>query len=180
MDNQRSITSQATFVPARRRRTSVVVLLTLLVTALTVNASPRQGDVTAANTGDVRTDDPVIKWLLAKGTRYSGTLGSLIESLKPTDVIVCVKVDPLLPRRIGGKTSFLTAAAGCRYVLITLVPNDDVILTTAVLGHELAHALEIALDPSIIDARSMRDAYMPHALGIRGAKPSQTQRMPAR
>jgi hypothetical protein len=171
MDKRRSIIAKASFVAAcRRLRTSAAMLVTVL-TALTVTASPRQEGPTPANTGEIRTDDLVVQWLVTKGSRYSGTLGSLIESIKETDVIVYVKVDPTLPRRIGGKTSFLAAVPGCRYVLITLVPHDDVIATTAVLGHELAHVLEIASAPSIIDAKSMAEAYMPHVFGLRGGKP---------
>jgi hypothetical protein len=172
MNIQRTILSrEACAATSRPLRTTVAVIFALVHTALTLTAATGPRKPTTATHGHIRSDAPLVQWLLTKGARYSSTLSDLVESLEATDVIVYVKMDPRMPRTLGGKTTFLTAALDCRYILITLASNDDVISTAIILGHELAHASEIALDPSIVDERSMLNAYMPHVVGMRGGKP---------
>jgi len=125
----------------------------------------------AAMAPHVRTEDAAVKWLVASGAEYSPTFKRLVSDLDGTDVVAYVTVDATLPRSLGGKIAFVTSAAGLRYLLITVLPDDDPKRAIALLGHELAHAREVAADPAIVDVRSMMDAYLTGLIRMRSGKP---------
>src|SRR5215216_3385436 len=77
----------------------------------------------AAMAPHVRTDDAAVKWLVASGAEYSPTFKRLVRDLGATDVLAYVTFDATLPRSLGGKIAFVTAAAGLRYLLITVLPD---------------------------------------------------------
>ena len=75
----------------------------------------------------------------------SVTVRALVAALEASNVIVHIESSRLLPGGIGGTTRFITSRGGYRYVRIAIavdLPRAD---RTAILGHELQHACEIAL-----------------------------------
>lgn len=115
----------------------------------------------------VRTDDPAVNWLLTAGEAYAPAFRRALRQLEASDVVAYVRFDPRLRRPVGGEISFVGATAGIRYVQIRLLLQDEVSHAIAILGHELTHAVEIALDPTIVDPRSMASAYLATALAVR-------------
>jgi hypothetical protein len=61
--------------------------------------------------------------------------------------------------RSAGHISLMAAAGGRRYLRLSLDPRYGGWQQTAMLGHELRHALEIADAPSAIDQESVASLY---------------------
>jgi hypothetical protein len=60
---------------------------------------------------------------------------------------------------VAAHVSFMAAAGGRRYLAISVDPKYAGCQLTALLGHELQHAAEIAGEPSVVDARSLAAVY---------------------
>lgn len=112
---------------------------------------------------------------LAEGRRRSKTFAALVDALDRSDVIAYVETRFELPPSIRGRLLFAhSSAVGVRYVRIqihALLSSDDLIV---VLGHELQHALEIALTPAIRDEPSMRRFYQRAGAGMSDAQGFET------
>ena len=119
-------------------------------------------DTVAAQSGSpaVRPEDAGIRALIASGMERSATFSDLNARLEKGDVIVYVRFS----RCAGGVAACLvwtSARADTRRLLIKVdrfgrSPNE----LTALLAHELQHALEIAEAPDVIDLPSFRHFYM--------------------
>ena len=71
-----------------------------------------------------------------------------------------------------------TAAGGQRYLMIELACGRPGVMTMATFGHELFHALEIAQQPSIVDAQTLAAFYKHHGIetgGIAGRLTFETE-----
>jgi hypothetical protein len=71
-----------------------------------------------------------------------------------------------------------TAAGGQRYLMIELACGRPGVTMMATLAHELYHALEIAGEPSIVDARTLAAYYRHHGVetgGIAGQLTFETE-----
>jgi hypothetical protein len=113
----------------------------------------------------VRPGSTAVAALLAEAQARSPTVRSLIEALDDTDVVAYVEERPL--RNVNGHLAFVGAAAGYRYVRISVrwdMPHRDRI---ALLAHELQHAVEVAHTPSVVSARRLADLY--ERIGYRSA-----------
>lgn len=108
----------------------------------------------------VRTTDPYVRTLIKAGAAHSPTLRTLLSRLDASDVVAYVRVDTTLPGQISGRTWFVSAAAGIRYVEIGLKPTGRPLSTVAMLAHELAHAIEVASDAAIVDPQSMAERFL--------------------
>lgn len=106
----------------------------------------------------LRTLDQHIEALLQEGAARSETFRALVQRLAGGDVVVYLRHEAL-PADVHGRLSFLTKAAGTRYVLIALTPDLDALRSIVVLGHELRHAVEVLEQPQIVDERSFVTAY---------------------
>jgi hypothetical protein len=106
----------------------------------------------------VRTVDRLIVDALDEGRRHSGTLRGLLHEIGQSDLIVHIRVAPL---RGGtdGACQFVTAAGGARFVRITVRRGLPLDALTALLGHELMHAVEVARHALVRDQDSMRALY---------------------
>jgi len=103
-------------------------------------------------------NDPFLIALVEKGLRGSETFRNLYQHLDQADVIVHLQRGPT-GVKTSGYNQFVAAAGGFRFVLITLSadqPNDDAV---ALLGHELQHAVELAGETAVIDARAYEALY---------------------
>jgi hypothetical protein len=92
-----------------------------------------------------RTLDSEAAATLALAIERSALVRGLVAEIESSNVIVHIQFAWELPGGIGGMTRFVTSRGGYRYVRIVLSNrlkgNDRV----AILGHELQHAVEIAL-----------------------------------
>ena len=109
----------------------------------------------------IRTDDPVLRWLLDTGSSSSLTFRWLVREIERSDLVVYVRI-VAMPRAIAGKTAFGTSAGGVRYVQVLLAEPQKGTEALVILAHELQHVLEVARNPLIVDAASMAAQYVRH------------------
>ncbi|MBW8861943.1 MAG: hypothetical protein JF601_06165 [Acidobacteria bacterium] len=84
----------------------------------------------------------------------------MIDRLEASDLVVYVRLRQFTRSDLNGQVALLSSMpAGQRYLVIELACGRSDVLTIATLGHELFHALEIAAEPSIVDARSLAAFY---------------------
>lgn len=69
-----------------------------------------------------------------------------------------IETRTLMPTGIGGMTRFVTSRGGYRYLRITLSSELTLRVRSAILGHELQHACEVA-DSSAADVEGMRELF---------------------
>jgi hypothetical protein len=60
----------------------------------------------------------------------------------------------------------VTIAGNARYLRIVVNPHKPAIELIARIGHELQHALEVAEEPSIVDAKSLHAFYREHGISM--------------
>jgi hypothetical protein len=130
---------------------SLAIVITL-VTSGPVRADP------APASARLRLIDSRLHAVVAEGREHSASFRALLDQLEATDVVVYVECARLRPR-LDGALTFLTAAAGVRYVVVRIALDLARPRQIAILGHELQHALEIAGAPDIVSARTMAAAY---------------------
>lgn len=102
--------------------------------------------------------DPLAAETLARALEGSATVRDLVARLDASNVIVHIEVTLQMPAGIGGMTRFVTSRGGYRYLRITLDSEMTLRLRSALLGHELKHACEVADSPAS-DARSLRELF---------------------
>jgi hypothetical protein len=102
--------------------------------------------------------DPLAAETLARAIDGSATVRDLAARLDASNVIVHIEVTAHMPAGIGGMTRFVTSRGGYRYLRITLGSEMTLRIRSAILGHELKHACEVADSPAS-DARSMRELF---------------------
>jgi hypothetical protein len=133
--------------------TALAVLSCIVITLVT--SAPIRAD--PAPQTRLRLTDPRLRTVVDAG-RQSRLFRALTRQLEATDVVVYVQC-ARLPRHLAGDLTFLTAAAGVRYVLVRIGWDLPLSWKVAILGHELQHALEVARSPEIVSARTMAEAY---------------------
>ena len=102
--------------------------------------------------------DPIVAEAFASAQAQSAVVRSLVATLESSNVIVHIVSSRDLPLGIGGTTSFVTSRGGYRYVRITIAVDLSKSGRTAILGHELQHACEIAASAAD-DAESIRELF---------------------
>jgi hypothetical protein len=106
----------------------------------------------------IRTVDDIIACALSHGYARSTSFRGLVDGINTSNVIVYIDRDPGNDG-FDGRTRFLGAAGGHRYLRITVergVVNDALI---ALLGHELRHVGEVAETSWVVDEASYRALY---------------------
>jgi hypothetical protein len=91
----------------------------------------------------------------------------LVEQLETRDVIVYIEMHPGLKQQLAGRLTWLTAAGNARYVRISLNPSLGPETLISTLGHELQHAVEVAMARHIVDETSLEGYYRQHGLQMR-------------
>jgi hypothetical protein len=117
-------------------------------------------------TARVRPHDGRSATLLLRGIERSPTLRLIVDQLEAHDVIVYIEMHPGLKHQIAGHLTWLTSAGSARYVRISLNPTLGPETLLSVLGHELRHALEVALAPQIVDEPSLEAYYRRHGIQV--------------
>jgi hypothetical protein len=98
--------------------------------------------------------------LVAQAAQRSPLIREMIDRLEASDLVVYVRLRQFTRSDLNGRVALLSSMpAGQRYLVIELACGRSDVLTIATLGHELFHALEIAAEPSIVDARSLAAFY---------------------
>jgi hypothetical protein len=133
-------------------RVASLLFLITLVTSAPIRADP------VPRQPRLRLTDPRLEQVVGRGRRQSPSFQALLDQLEATDVVVYVEC-ARLPSRVDGQLTFVTAAAGTRYVLVRIAWDLPLARKIAILGHELQHALEIARSPDVVTAETMAAAY---------------------
>jgi hypothetical protein len=119
-------------------------MLVAFLTVLTIASG--QSTSAARPLGHVRTSDPLVITLIRDGRRLSPTFDGLVQQLDASDLVVYVRV-----RHDGPLTSlrFVGASSQQRYAEIALALQPGQANLTALLAHELQHAVEVAASPEV-------------------------------
>jgi hypothetical protein len=149
------------------------VLLPIAVLLIGLALSPRPA--AARSLPHLRPLCPEMQRALETGVARSRSFRAIVAALERSDVVVYLRVGRPGAEAPpgGGRTAFVAAAAGLRYLQISIVESHCRTMDVATLGHELRHALEIAAAPSIMDAASLGRYY--DAVGYLVAHPGDTR-----
>jgi predicted O-methyltransferase YrrM len=121
--------------------------------------------LSAALSGDPVTTKPHVRAatadvreLIADSAARSTTVRDLLARLGCSDVIVYIEMtaSPQVPR---GRTKLVTAVPGVRFLRIGINRSMAGTDLTAILGHELQHAVEIAERDEVRDDEGVRRLY---------------------
>jgi len=132
-------------MPSSRASGGVVLLLALWATPTGAAPNPRP---------HVRAESTYIRVVLAEGVQYSPTFSTLVERIDASNVIVHVECARLNSLALQGRTLFVAATREVRYVRVQINCPLATRELTAIVGHELQHAAEIAAAPEVVDERS--------------------------
>jgi hypothetical protein len=88
--------------------------------------------------------DPAAAGIFERAVARSSSVRALVRELESSDVIVHIETCWQLPDGANGSMRFVTRSGGYRYVRITIAAGLPANSRTAILGHELQHAVEIA------------------------------------
>lgn len=144
----------------------ILVLLAMPVHASANPAATPHPDRVHNGGPRVRPYDPRSAALLVEGLRRSERLRSLVTELEHYNVITYVQIQPGLKGRLAGSLTWVTATEEFRYVRISMSPDLRGAAAIATLAHELQHALEVAQEPSIVDAASLMRYYKEHGISM--------------
>jgi hypothetical protein len=107
----------------------------------------------------VRPYDTRIATLLLDGLRRSAYLGSLVDRIEASDVIVYLELQPRLDRRLAGCLTWLTSVGKYRYVRASINSELPPQALIAAIGHELQHVIEVIENPSVTGPESLLTLY---------------------
>ena len=139
---------------------TLVIVLVLLAAPLAAPSTTLLARAAARDlTPRVRPMDADTRALLQLGVELSPSLRALVASVERTDVVVYVKA-ARLPQRMDGQLTFVSAAAGLRYVIVEIAWDRSEVRRLATLGHEMQHVIEVAARPDIIDAATLARAFV--------------------
>jgi hypothetical protein len=102
--------------------------------------------------------DPIAAETLDRALHRSPLVRSLVARLEQSNVIVHIQSSRQLPTGINGTTRFVVSRGGYRYLRIAIAADLPKPARTAILGHELQHAVEIASSVAH-DVESMRRLF---------------------
>ena len=119
----------------------------------------------------IRSDEPDLLDALTTGAGLSPTLRALVDRLDSSDVVVYLRFGRSSSPTMAGHLSFITAAAGRRYLQVTIDRRPMGCRRIAILGHELQHAVEIAASPAVTGEPSLAELYRRIGFRSGGAYP---------
>jgi hypothetical protein len=152
----RNACPQGPDAPALTRTASLAGVLMIAIGA-TLQAQAAPIDDTTASphvrpTREVRT-------LVDDAARGSGAIRALMDRLEALDVTVYIRAVTFADSNLEGRAALLAGQVGHRYLVIELACGRSRLSQMATLGHELHHAVEIAEEPSVVDARTLAALY---------------------
>jgi len=105
-----------------------------------------------------------VRSLVEDAAARSPSIQASIDRLEAMNVIVYVRTRMFLQTDLEGRVGMIAHVDGRRFLAIELACGRPEIQMMATLGHELHHALEIAAEPSIVDARTLAAFYSKHGI----------------
>lgn len=125
---------------------------------LTTLAASTAAQDSAAPPPHVRGDDTMRRFI-DDAARRSPAIRQWIDRLQELDVTVYVRPKVFAQRDLEGRVALLSNAGSHRYLVIELACGRGDIAMMATLGHELFHAIEIAEEPSVVNAETLAAFY---------------------
>lgn len=141
-------------MPLTRRRSLVLVCVFWLPLAAPVSAQDRSMSLV-----HVRPESQDLRELVDAAALGSTAIRDLIAQLDRSNVIVYIRARTFPSQELQGQIGLLSATGGYRYLMIELACVRPTLAQIATLGHELHHAVEIARETSIVDARTLAAYY---------------------
>ena len=139
-------------------RAGVTIVLAMMFAA-SLSAADTPKKVKAPHPEALRCFDPRLADLIQQGLARSSTLQELTARLERAGVIVFLSYSHQLPTGIAGRTRFMAASVGWRYLSTELGDGLSRVDLLSLLGHELQHAVEIADAPDVVDEASLIALY---------------------
>jgi hypothetical protein len=127
----------------------------LMLMTLTASAAAQAGRTPQPH---VRGDDDMRR-LIDDAASRSPAIRDWIDRLQELDVTVYVRMKTFTQRDLEGRVALLSKAGSHRYLVIELACGRTAVEQMATLGHELFHAIEIAEEPSIVNADTLAAFY---------------------
>jgi hypothetical protein len=139
---------------------SVVAFLVSIVSfaVLVAPAHAQVAPIPAMSAPHLRPDSE-LRALVDDAARGSALIRELMDRLEMLNVSVYIRVRTFEQSDLEGRVALLSAVEGHRYLVIELACGRPRISQMAALGHELYHAVEIAEEPSVVDARTLAAFY---------------------
>jgi hypothetical protein len=125
---------------------------------MTLTGTAAAQDSAAAPTPHVRGDDHMRRFIDDAASR-STAIREWIDRLQELDVTVYVRAKVFTQRDLEGRVALLSKTESHRYLVIELACNRTELAQMATLGHELFHAIEIAEEPSVVNAETLAALY---------------------
>jgi hypothetical protein len=144
---------------AFRRSLPIAVSFVLLL------ASPLLAQDPSGAPPHIRPESKELRALVEEAARRSPIVRDLIDQIDRSDLTVYIRTRKFEGSELDGRVGILATAGQSRYVVIELACGRMDLLQMATLGHELRHVVEIAAEPSIVDARSLATHY--ERIGVR-------------
>ena len=143
------------------------LLVSLVTAAVVVTPAPAQAQVAPVDDSTVDDSAPAphvrpeaeLRALVDDATRGAPSIRGLIDRLEALDVTVYIRVRAFAQPDLEGRVALLSVVGEHRYLVIELACPRTRLAQMATLGHELYHAVEIANEPSIVDARTLAAFY---------------------
>jgi len=107
----------------------------------------------------VRSEDPLIRQILADGHKRSHAFRSLIDAIERSNLLVYVFWPVDLLSGMGGSLQVKGAANGQRVVFILINRDLSFVHVVTMIAHELQHAVEIANASEVVDQASLVRHY---------------------
>src|SRR5882672_5424323 len=109
--------------------------------------------------------DREVRRLVDEAARRAPAIRDSIDRLQELDVTVYVRIKAFTQIDLDGRVALLSKAGSHRYLVIELACGRSELTQMATLGHELFHAIEIAEEPSVVNAETLAAFYS--RIGIR-------------
>lgn len=106
----------------------------------------------------VRGDDNMRRFI-DDAARRSPAIREWIDRLQELDVTVYVRPKVFAQRDLEGRVALVSNTGSHRYLVIELACGRTEVAQMATLGHELFHAIEIAEEPSVVNAETLAAFY---------------------
>jgi hypothetical protein len=89
----------------------------------------------------------------------SPTLRALVRKIEATPILVFAECQLRLPSGVSGRLNFVTSVNDMCYVRVAVDCTMTPRWQTAVLAHEIQHALEVGRRPDVMDVKAMESLY---------------------
>lgn len=108
----------------------------------------------------VRAVTPRVAKLIEEAIERSPTFAALVAAIDRSDVIVHVEEVHRIGHGIEGRLSFIYATGDVRYLRAQVRAGRNPVDTMSVVGHELQHALEVAVHDNVRDEKAFMALYV--------------------